>query len=248
MAALLPLPEVQLIDANGRPMVGASIYTYIPSSSTPKATWSEPTGTALNTNPVITDASGRAILYGDGDYRLLVRDANGNEIYDQPSSTLVSAAMQPVMSAPTIADAVELLGISDLIATEAAARAAADSAEQTARIAADNTLTTNLAAEVTRAEAEEASLQTQIDALSGGGGVPTVVQGGVGNATGGHVRVTFSPPYTGCISCVASAVGADYTPITLLLSFDNTGADIYIDEVATGPASTDVTWMAIGFT
>ena len=133
MAALLPLPEVQLIDANGKPMVGASIYTYIPSSSTPKATWSEPTGTALNTNPVITDASGRAILYGDGDYRVLVRDAVGNEIYDQPSSTLVSAAMAPVIAAPTIADAVHLLGLDD---TVTAAELASSVAVETARAAA----------------------------------------------------------------------------------------------------------------
>jgi hypothetical protein len=170
MAAPVIIPEAQFIDADGHPYAGGSLASYIVGTSTPKATWLDPAGAALNTNPVILDAAGRCLLWGDGDYRLILRDAAGNLIWDQPATTIVSAAMGPVVSAPTIADAVGLLGISDLIAAEASARAAADSTEQTARIAADNTLTTNLAAEVTRAETEEASLQTQIDALSGGGG------------------------------------------------------------------------------
>jgi hypothetical protein len=246
MAAPVIIPEAQFIDADGHPYAGGSLASYIVGTSTPKATWLDPAGAALNTNPVILDAAGRCLLWGDGDYRLILRDAAGNLIWDQPATTIVSAAMGPVVSAPTIADAVGLLGISDLIAAEASARAAADSTEQTARIAADNTLTTNLAAEVTRAETEEASLQTQIDALSGGGGTVNTVQGGQGNASGGHVRITFPTPYTSVLSVVATTTGADYTPITTLLTFDNTGADIYINEVDTGPASGTVNWMAIG--
>lgn len=49
-------------------------------------------------------------------------------------------------------------------AAETAARIAADSAEEAARIAGDNTLTTNLAAEVTRATAAEATLTTNLAA------------------------------------------------------------------------------------
>jgi hypothetical protein len=152
--------------------------------------------------------------------------------------------MGPVVSAPTIADAVGLLGISDLIAAEASARAAADSTEQTARIAADTTLTTNLAAEVTRAETAEADLQTQIDALPGG--ATALVQGGQGNASSGHVRITFPTPYSSCHSCVAVADGTGYTSIAILLTFDNTGADIYVVQSTNAPASADVDWIAVG--
>jgi hypothetical protein len=134
-------------------------------------------------------------MYGDGEYRLILRDSVGNQIWDQPSSTIVSAAMAPVILAPTIADAVELLGINDLIDAEALARANADSAEQTARIAADNaeiaarqaadtTLQTNIDNERTRALAAEAHLQTEIDALTpGGGSGAVIVQGGLGTVS-----------------------------------------------------------------
>jgi hypothetical protein len=195
---------------------------------------------------VILDAAGRCLVYGSGDYRLILHDALGNLIWDIVATTLVSSAMAPVVAAATIEDAVDLLGINDLIAVEAAARSAADSTEQTARIAGDNTLTTNLAAEVTRAEAEETSLQAQITALSGGGGTINTVQGGTGNASSGHVRITYPTPYTTALSCVAVADGTGYTSISILLSFDNTGADIYVVTSANAPASCDVDWIAVG--
>jgi hypothetical protein len=244
MAAPVIIPELTFVDADGHPYAGGSLATYIVGTSTPKATWIDPDGSALQTNPAILDAAGRCLMWGDGDYRLVLRDAVGNLIWDQPATTLVSAAMAPVVAAPTIADAVELLGINDLIATEAADRAAADSTEQTARIAADTTLTNNLAAEVTRAEAAEADLQTQIDAIPGGGGA--LVQGGQGNASSGHVRITFPTPYTTCQSCVAVADGTGYTSIAILLSFDNTGADIYVVTSTNSPAACDVDWIAVG--
>jgi len=113
MAALLPLPEIQACDAMGRPYAAGTLETYVPATSTPKATWNDPAGGAghLNTNPVVLDSAGRAILYGDGLYRLVLRDAAGNLVYDQPSSTLVSAAMALVIIASTIVDAVALFGI-----------------------------------------------------------------------------------------------------------------------------------------
>jgi hypothetical protein len=83
MVALLQLPEIQLIDANGNPLVGASVHTYIPSSTTPKTTWSNSGGTVANTNPIVTDSAGRAIVWGTGSYRLIINDAAGNLIYDQ---------------------------------------------------------------------------------------------------------------------------------------------------------------------
>jgi hypothetical protein len=64
------IPEQQFNDADGHPYAGGSLTTYVPGTTTPKQTWLDPGQAALNTNPIILDAAGRCLLYGDGDYRL----------------------------------------------------------------------------------------------------------------------------------------------------------------------------------
>ena len=78
----LPPPRIQWIDANGHPLAGGTVQTLVVGTSTPKDTWVDPDKAAANTNPVILDAAGRAIILGSADYRLIVRDADGNLVYD----------------------------------------------------------------------------------------------------------------------------------------------------------------------
>jgi hypothetical protein len=155
---LLPSPELQFADANGRPYAAGTIETYAPGGTTPKATWSDPAGGGghLNTNPIVLDSAGRATIYGDGAYRLVLRDAAANLIWDAVTSSVVSAAMLPVVQAPTIADAVTALGIQALIDASVAA-------EATLRANGDATNAAAISAETTRAEAAEAALGTRID-------------------------------------------------------------------------------------
>lgn len=82
-ATLLPNGEQTFVDGNGIPISGGSVGFYIPNTSTPKTTWSNPTQTTANTNPVVLDSAGRAIIYGSGTYRQIVRDALGNLVWDQ---------------------------------------------------------------------------------------------------------------------------------------------------------------------
>jgi microcystin-dependent protein len=83
MATLLPLAVSQFLDQNGVPLAGGSVYFYIPNTTTPKDTYQDADGTVLNTNPVVLDSSGEAIIYGTGSYRQVVTDAGGNTIWDQ---------------------------------------------------------------------------------------------------------------------------------------------------------------------
>jgi len=83
LATLLPSPEFQVIDANGNPLAAGTIETYIPSTLTPKVTWQDSGQTIQNTNPIVLDAAGRAIIYGSGVYRFIIKDASGNLVYDQ---------------------------------------------------------------------------------------------------------------------------------------------------------------------
>lgn len=222
MAALLPNPEPQFADANGKPYAGGTLLTYVPGTTTFKTTWNAPDQSSANTNPIVLDSAGRVVMFGDGEYRLILKDVAGNQIWDQPSSTLVSAAMAPVIIAPTIAEAVRLLGIQALIDAEAAARAAADAAEANARAAADAAETARAeaaeAAETARAEAAEAALSARIAVLEA---TPTFKSGYATTDASGHARVTFPVPFPN------AGIAAVVLPVSA--GFDNTDAKAVVD-------------------
>jgi hypothetical protein len=87
MARLLANGEQYFANNNGAPLAGGFVYFYIPTTSTFKDTWQDADEGALNTNPVELDSAGRAIIYGSGEYRQVVTDSLGNEIWDQLTST-----------------------------------------------------------------------------------------------------------------------------------------------------------------
>lgn len=83
MATLLPSGQIQFIDSNGNPLVGGTIDFYTPNTTTRKTTWQDSGQVTPNTNPIILDAAGRAIIYGSGSYRMVLKDSSGVTIYDQ---------------------------------------------------------------------------------------------------------------------------------------------------------------------
>lgn len=83
MTSQLANGEQQFLDSNGDPLASGSVYFYIPTTTTFKNTWQDINQTVLNANPVVLDAAGRAIVFGSGAYRQLVKDVNGNTIWDQ---------------------------------------------------------------------------------------------------------------------------------------------------------------------
>lgn len=95
MATILPLGETTFFDANGDPLAGGTVAFYIPGTTTPKDTYRDADQLILNTNPVVLDSAGRAIIFGSGSYRQVVSDALGNLIWDQvtgePNAGIVSA-------------------------------------------------------------------------------------------------------------------------------------------------------------
>ena len=78
---LLP-PGVQCWATPNGPLVAGTVNTYIPSTTTNKATYRDANQVSTNANPVVLDANGCGIIFGKGAYRLLVKDSAGATVYD----------------------------------------------------------------------------------------------------------------------------------------------------------------------
>jgi len=64
-------------DANGNPLAGGKVYTYLAGTLTPRATYTDQGGTTPNANPVILDSAGRANIWLDdsASYKFVVTDS-----------------------------------------------------------------------------------------------------------------------------------------------------------------------------
>lgn len=86
MAQQLTKGKQQFLDSAGNPLAGGTVATYIPGTTTPKNTYQDSGYTIANTNPVTLDSAGECVMWGDGLYRLIVKDSSGNTVYDQDAS------------------------------------------------------------------------------------------------------------------------------------------------------------------
>lgn len=86
MTTLLPNAMQQFLDSNGAPLAGGQVFLYVPGSTTPKTSWQDSGSTSPNSNPIILDSAGRAIIWGSGSYRQVVMDQFGVLVWDQLTS------------------------------------------------------------------------------------------------------------------------------------------------------------------
>lgn len=100
--ALIPPGEFQFTDQNGAPLAGGTVGFYVPNTLTPKATYLDPNLTTQNLNPIPLDSSGRAVIWGSGDYRQIVKDANGVVIWDQLTSSGFAGTLGSTQGANTV--------------------------------------------------------------------------------------------------------------------------------------------------
>lgn len=91
MSGQLQNGEQQFIDANGKPLDGGTVDFYIPNTTTRKNTWQDQALTILNTNPVVLDAAGRAVIWGTGSYRQILKDKHGNLVWDKVVSDPITS-------------------------------------------------------------------------------------------------------------------------------------------------------------
>ncbi len=273
-APILPNPRPQFCDQNGKPYIGGKLWTFVKNSTAAKPTWKDPSQLALNENPIVLDAAGRCTMFGDGDYRLILDDAAGNLIWDEPSTTAISAAMDPVVSAATLSEARDAMGVTDAITAEAVARSTEDALIVTNFTAIINATNSALAAETIAREnadgqelawrvAADNALQGQINALTSGGPPGVSVQGGQNSvtfpaaATSNVFTVAF--PLAFAVQCDAVTVTATDSvfsvglPADTLITFaagnrTTTHVDIVgvVSSVPALPISVAFNWVAVG--
>lgn len=78
MAHAVVFPKFRAFDADGDPLNGGKLYSYIAGSSTPQATYTDKAAGTANTNPVVLDANGEANVWlSDAlNYKLVLTDAD----------------------------------------------------------------------------------------------------------------------------------------------------------------------------
>lgn len=85
-AGLLPNAVQQFFDSNGNPLSSGKVYFYQVGTSTLKDVYNSSAATTAYTNPITLNAGGKppggSGIYGIGLYRQLVKDKNGNTIWD----------------------------------------------------------------------------------------------------------------------------------------------------------------------
>lgn len=73
---LSPVFRQRFFDSNGDPLAGGKVYTYVAGTTTPKATYTDSTGSSANTNPIILDANGECDIWmGSGYYKIVLKNS-----------------------------------------------------------------------------------------------------------------------------------------------------------------------------
>jgi len=79
-AKIRGLPTAQFHGDNELPLALGKIYTYEPGTTTNKATYQDKDRTTAHANPIVLDAEGRAEIWWNGTYDVIIKDASDNTI------------------------------------------------------------------------------------------------------------------------------------------------------------------------
>lgn len=70
-------------------LTAGKVYFYSTGTSTPKAVYLDPNQITQAANPYTLDANGTALIYGNGNYRIVIKDSAGVTKYDRDNITVV---------------------------------------------------------------------------------------------------------------------------------------------------------------
>lgn len=98
------LPRFSQVDSAGNPLVGGRLYTYVNGTTTPKTTYKDAAGTIANTNPIILDSLGSAVIFlTEGVvYTFVMKDANDALIWSQDSISTQMTSSTGITVVPSL--------------------------------------------------------------------------------------------------------------------------------------------------
>ena len=121
MIQFLGHPKFTAWDSNGDPLSGGLLYTYLPGTTTDKATY--PTvadavaATNANANPVVLDSRGEAAVVLVGSTKLVLKDSSGTTIWTQdavnPETEQVDTNGNEIVKYTATSDAVNELTVAN---------------------------------------------------------------------------------------------------------------------------------------
>lgn len=81
-----------LTDLSQTALTGGQVYTYAAGTTTPKAIYADKALTSAYSQPLILDSDGRAIAYGDGLYKFVIKDNASNTVFTADNVEIDSLA------------------------------------------------------------------------------------------------------------------------------------------------------------
>jgi hypothetical protein len=124
-AVIAQIPKFQF-SANGVPMVGGTLETYIAGTTTPTNTWQDSALTIANTNPITLDARGECVLWLDSAvvYKFVLKNAAGVIQWTQDNISTPAALVNTLRTDLAASSGASLVGGGDqVVASIAALRA-----------------------------------------------------------------------------------------------------------------------------
>lgn len=101
MAVIYTPHFVQFFDDTGAPLAGGKLYTYAAGTSTPKATYTDASGSTPNANPVVLDAAGRATVFLTGSYKFTLKTSGDVLVKETDNVTAFTSSGSSVDSITT---------------------------------------------------------------------------------------------------------------------------------------------------
>ncbi len=107
-----------LEDQNGNPLSGGKIDSYNAGLLTRKDTYTVRDKSVVSTNPIPLDIYGRAVVYGDGLYKFVIKDAHDNTIKTVDNYNSLDTADHSESHENGGADEISVTGLSGLLADD----------------------------------------------------------------------------------------------------------------------------------